>query len=58
MRKALLAAVGLVAAGAALAAPASADTRKCYSFHSNLPVVGQLDTTEQCIFLPIDPELR
>jgi hypothetical protein len=58
VRKALLATAGLVALGAALAAPASADGRHCYSFHSNLPVVGQLDTTEQCIFLPIDPELR
>jgi hypothetical protein len=55
VRKVLVLA-GVAAVAAALAAPASADTRHCYSVHSgNLPVVGQLNTTEQCISLPIEP---
>ena len=57
MRK-ILALAGVAAVAAALATPAAADGRHCYSFHTSAPVIGDLNTTEQCITLPIDPELR
>lgn len=59
MRKAL-ALAGVLAAAAAVAAPAaSADERRCYSpDFSGVPVVEDWPTTEQCVFLPVDPELQ
>lgn len=52
MRKLLVLTAALGVAAAVVAPAASAGTTRCYTFHATLPVVGPLNTTEQCINLP------
>lgn len=49
---ALLAATAALALPVALAAPAAADERTCYSVNND-----ELDTFEVCLFLPVEPEI-
>lgn len=58
MRKAL-ALAGALAAATAVVAPAASASGRCYSpDFSGIPIVEDWPTTQQCINLPIDPELQ
>lgn len=58
MRK-VLALAGSLALAAVIAAPAASADRTCYSpDFQGVPVLEKFPTTEQCIFLPVEPELR